>query len=213
MTYLEAVNYVLRRLRETTVSTVTETTYSTLIGGFVNDARQMVEDAFDWGSLHDELTITTAASTASYTLDGAGEKAHVTLVVDDTNNHVLTQVNADWIASKIQINDTEGPPYYYAFDEVASDLDPKMVFYPTPDGTYSIKVQTDKSGSDLSSDGAVLPVPYFPVVQYALAMAREERGDVGQSPGTVYEVANKALASAVMTEAAKRPEKVHWTVQ
>ena len=36
MTYLELVNDVLVRLRESTVSTVGETTYSSLIGKFVN---------------------------------------------------------------------------------------------------------------------------------------------------------------------------------
>ncbi len=40
MTYLELINDVLIRLRETTVSTNAETTYSTLIGKFVNDAKR-----------------------------------------------------------------------------------------------------------------------------------------------------------------------------
>lgn len=213
MTYLEAINYVLRRLREQPVTDSVETEYSTMIGGYINDARQMVEDAFDWGGLHDELTITTVASTASYTLDGAGEKAHVTQVLDTTNNTTLTQVNADWITKNQEINAVEGPPSYYAFDEVGSDNDPKIVFWPTPDAVYSIKVQTEKSGVDLTNNSTVIPVPSFPVVQFALAMAREERGDVGQAPGTVYEVAYKALSSAINAEAAKRPEKVHWEVK
>jgi len=212
MTFLDAVNAVLRRLREDTVESWNETTYSTLIGNYINDARQTVEDAFDWASLHDELTVTTSSGTASYELDGAGEKAHVTMVLDDTNNRVLTQVEADWITKQQQLNDVNAPPYNYAFDETATDLDPKLVFWPTPDGTYTVTVQTDKSGTDLSGDSDIIPVPSFPVVQYALAMAREERGDVGQAPGTVYEVARKALSSAVMAEAAKRPEKVHWNV-
>ena len=35
MTYLDIVNNVLRRLRESTVSDITETTYSTMVGDFV----------------------------------------------------------------------------------------------------------------------------------------------------------------------------------
>ena len=42
MTYLELVNDVLVRLRETTVSTVTQTAYSSLIGKFVNDGKRQV---------------------------------------------------------------------------------------------------------------------------------------------------------------------------
>jgi len=71
MTYLELVNDVLARLRETSVSTVTETTYSTLIGKFVNDAKRQIEDAFSWNVLGQTITVTTAASTAAYSLTGA----------------------------------------------------------------------------------------------------------------------------------------------
>ena len=48
MTYLELINDVLVRLREPTVSTNLETTYSTLLGKFVNDAKRQIEDAFAW---------------------------------------------------------------------------------------------------------------------------------------------------------------------
>ena len=51
MTYLELVNDVLVRLRESTVSTVGETTYSSLIGKFVNDAKRQIEDSFNWNVL------------------------------------------------------------------------------------------------------------------------------------------------------------------
>ena len=51
MTYLELVNDVLVRLREPVVTTVSETTYSALIGKFVNDAKRSIEDAFAWNVL------------------------------------------------------------------------------------------------------------------------------------------------------------------
>ena len=43
MTYLDLVNNVLRRLREDEVSSVSESSYSKLVGDFVNDAKQFVE--------------------------------------------------------------------------------------------------------------------------------------------------------------------------
>jgi hypothetical protein len=46
MTYLQLVNKVLTRLREDTVSTVSQNTYSALVGEFVNDAKRLVEDAW-----------------------------------------------------------------------------------------------------------------------------------------------------------------------
>ena len=45
MTYLQLVNSVLRRLREDEVTTVGQTSYSKLIGEFVNDAKRTVEDS------------------------------------------------------------------------------------------------------------------------------------------------------------------------
>ena len=50
MTYIDLVNGVLRRLRETTVSTVSSNTYSALIGDLINDAKNLVEGAWDWQS-------------------------------------------------------------------------------------------------------------------------------------------------------------------
>jgi hypothetical protein len=48
VTYLEAINKVLRRLREDEVASPDTSAYSKLIGELVNDANRMVEDAWDW---------------------------------------------------------------------------------------------------------------------------------------------------------------------
>ena len=65
-TYLDAVNNVLRRLREPTVTSVTDTDYSAMIGVFVNDAKRDIEDAHDWNALSDTLTATTTADIFNY---------------------------------------------------------------------------------------------------------------------------------------------------
>jgi predicted N-acetyltransferase YhbS len=55
MTYLELVNKVLRRLRESEVSTVqgvgNANQYARLIGDFINEAKSQVEVAWDWSAL------------------------------------------------------------------------------------------------------------------------------------------------------------------
>lgn len=61
MTYLELVNNVLRRIREEEVTSVNSTTYSKMIGDFVNDAKKLVETSWDWSALRTTLTITTSA--------------------------------------------------------------------------------------------------------------------------------------------------------
>ena len=47
MTYLDIVNNILKRLRERTVSTVNESSYSSLIAVLVNDAKESVENAWN----------------------------------------------------------------------------------------------------------------------------------------------------------------------
>ena len=67
-TWLELTNAVLTRLRETTVTTVSSTTYTSLIGAFVNEVKREVEDAWDWNRLRSSIDITTVASSYNYIL-------------------------------------------------------------------------------------------------------------------------------------------------
>ena len=50
MTYLNLVNNVLRRLREDEVTTVAANTYSKMASDFINDAKELVETAWDWSA-------------------------------------------------------------------------------------------------------------------------------------------------------------------
>ena len=70
MTYLNLVNGVLRRLREDEVTSVTANTYSKMVSDFVNDAKDLVETAWDWSALRSTLTITTSADDNLYSLAG-----------------------------------------------------------------------------------------------------------------------------------------------
>lgn len=65
-TYLQLVNDVLIRLRETPVNTVGQTAYSTLVGALVNDAKREVEDAWQWSCLLDYLTFNCINGISSY---------------------------------------------------------------------------------------------------------------------------------------------------
>ena len=75
MTYLQVVNSVLRRLREDTVSSVTENDYSTLIGDLVNTVKSEIEDAWKWNVLRNTITVNTVDGTYRYILTGSGVKS------------------------------------------------------------------------------------------------------------------------------------------
>ena len=208
MTYLELVNDVLARLRESTVSTVTETTYSTLIGKFVNDAKRQVEDAYAWNVLGTTITVTTASGTYSYALTGAGQKFQVLDVLNTTSN--IRMKNIDFATMNRYQNfstPVEAIPAYYAFDGIDGSYDTKVTLYPRPDGVYSIPFSLTVPQATLSSDSTVIKVPDTLVAQNAYARALVERGeDGGMSSSEAYQLYRSMLSDYIALEGTRYPE-------
>ena len=208
MTYLELINDVLVRLRETTVSTTTETSYSTLIGKFVNDAKRQIEDAFSWNALGQTITVTTAASTASYSLTGAGQKFQVMDVINTTSNVGL--INISFVDMNRKLNFTplvNSIPTEFAFDGVDASYDTKVNLYPIPDGAYTIKFALTVPQATLSSGSTVVLVSDVLVAQNAFARALVERGeDGGLSSSEAYLLYKAMLADYIALEGTRYPE-------
>ena len=208
MTYLELVNDILIRLRETTVSTVTETSYSTLIGKFVNDAKRQIEDAFSWNVLGTTITVTTASSTASYALTGAGQKFQVMDVINTTSNVGLT--NISFVDMNRKLNFTplvNSIPTEFAFDGVNASYDTKVNLYPIPNGVYTIKFALTVPQATLASDATVVLVPDVLVVQNAYSRALIERGeDGGLTSSEAYILYKAMLSDYIALESTRYPE-------
>ena len=85
-TQVGMVNRVLRRLREDTVSSITDTTYSTLIAEFINEAIEECTSAHDWRRYERTCyaTIANAANTAdvSRTVGNGGAVESGTVLTD-----------------------------------------------------------------------------------------------------------------------------------
>jgi len=208
MTYLELVNDILIRLRETTVSTVTETSYSTLIGKFVNDAKRQIEDAFSWNVLGQTITVTTSASTSSYALTGAGQKFQVMDVINTTSNVGLT--NISFVDMNRKLNFTplvNSIPTEFAFDGVNASYDTKVNLYPIPNGVYTIKFALTVPQATLASDATVVLVPDVLVVQNAYSRALIERGeDGGLTSSEAYILYKAMLSDYIALEGTRYPE-------
>ena len=208
MTYLELVNDVLIRLRETTVATVTETSYSTLIGKFVNDAKRQIEDAFSWNVLGQTITVTTSASTSSYALTGAGQKFQVMDVINTTSNVGLT--NISFVDMNRKLNFTplvNSIPTEFAFDGVNASYDTKVNLFPIPDGVYTIKFALTVPQATLASDATVVLVPDVLVVQNAYSRALIERGeDGGLTSSEAYILYKAMLSDYIALEGTRYPE-------
>ena len=208
MTFLELVNDVLVRLREPVVTTFNETTYSTLIGKFVNDAKRQIEDAFSWNALGATITVTTAASTSTYSLTGAGQKFQVMDVINTTSLLGLTNISFVDMNRKLNFAPvaTETPTEY-AFDGVDGSYDTQVKLYPIPNGVYTVKFMLTVAQPTLALDATVVKVPDVLVVQNAYARALVERGeDGGLSSSEAYNLYRAMLSDYIALEGTRYPE-------
>lgn len=208
MTYLQLINNVLIRLRETQVSTNNETAYSSLIGLFVNDAKRQIEDAFSWNVLVQTVNITTVAATYQYSMTGAGQKFQVQDVLNTTSNIGMQNISfVEMNRYQNLVPTTNGIPQYYAFDGVDSSGDTKVLLFPRPDGVYNIPFSLTIPQAALSADGTSVLVSDFLVVQNAYARALVERGeDGGLNSSEAYNLYKGMLADQIALEGTRYPE-------
>jgi hypothetical protein len=210
MTYLNLVNNVLRRLREEEVASVQSSTYSKMAGDFVNDAKRMVEDAWDWSALRTTLTVTTTADIFNYVLTGSQNRIKALNVINDTTNRFMEYKTATYFDDVYLISDpVKGSPTYYTYNGVDSNGDTQIDIYPTPEKEYTIRFNCVKRGADLSANDEELLVPSMPVIHLAIALLARERGETGGTSAPEYfAIADRYLADAIALDAQKHPEEV-----
>ena len=208
MTYLQLINNVLIRLRETQVSTNSETAYSTLIGLFVNDAKRQIEDAFSWNVLGQTVNISTTSGTYVYSMTGVGQKFQVQDALNTTSNVGLQNISfVEMNRFQNLVPTVSGVPQYYAFDGVDGNGDTKVVLYPRPDGVYSIPFAVTVPQAPLTADGTSVLVSDSLVVQNAYARALVERGeDGGLNSSEAYQLYRSMLSDQIALEGTRYPE-------
>ncbi len=210
MTYLNVVNNVLRRMREEEVTSVSSSTYSKMVGDFVNDAKRSVEDAWDWSALRTTLTITTTADVFNYVLTGSQNRIKALNVINDTANLFMEYQTATFFDEAYLISDArKSAPTYYTYNGIDSSGDTQIDIYPTPDKAYTIRFNCVKRGADLSANDDQLTVPAMPVIHLAIALLARERGETGGTSAPEYfAIADKYLGDAIALDAQKHPEEV-----
>ena len=212
MTYLQIINAVLRRLRETEVTDVNETDYSKLIGEYVNSVKKEVEAAWNWNALRTTLTLNTEDGVFNYTLLGSGSRFRVSDVVNDTSNYMLQQKGAAWMNQRFLTVDTQlSTPSFYSFNGVDSNLDSKVDLYPVPDGVYTLRFNVTIPQDDLADNTDTLQIPSEPVIQGTLARAISERGeDGGRLSNDQYILYRSAMADEIAIEAGRFSDETVW---
>ena len=209
MTYLQLVNSVLRRLRETEVSSVSDNAYSKMIGDFVNDAKRNVEDSYNWNALYDTLSATTSSDVFNYVLNGSGQRFRVVDIVNDSSNWFLQEKSTTWFDQQFLLTSpAKGSPLYYNFNGVNSSGDTQVDIYPIPDGEYNIRFNIVLPQPELSGNADNLKVPHEPVIFLAYAKALAERGeDGGLASGEAAGLYRQSLADAIALESGRYGEE------
>lgn len=217
-TYINIINSVMRRLREDTVTTPSETDYSILIGDLVNETKREVEDAWKWTALRSSVTITTVASQSGYVLTGSGQRWKFfglkdKSVWDNTSEaYLLPQIHSA-MSKDIRMATTDsstGTPSRYIISSVDSG-DSKIQLFPIPDGVYTIYVDIVIPQGDFSTGNEVLSVPDYPVILGAYAKAIAERGeDDGRTHGEALNRYAQALGDAIAIDESITTGETTW---
>ena len=222
MTYRELINSVLRRLRESTITSnwsgsILDSTivndYQKLVGDFVNESKREVEDSWNWSNLRGITTVTTSADQRAYTVTSTTERTRILMAQEQSNGTILQEMSDPYLqfikypASAVQ----KTIPHYYAVTGVSTSGPLQVEFEPVPDAAYSITFRTVTPQSDFTQASDTLYVPHQPVILGAWARAIAERGeDGGSMSDMVYGQYQNALSDAIQIDTGRTVGEVDF---
>lgn len=212
LSYLQIVNKVLTRLRESTVSSIASSEYATLIGEFVNDTRREIEKAFQWDANGVVLPVATVAGTAAYTVTGSGRYQRGVEINDTTNRCKLSPMPIQWIMDQMQLTGTPqtGNPAFYAWDGF-NGTDSTIRLFPVPSGVFNLQLNMYVDNSNLSADTDIPTVDADLIILGAYARAEVERGEEGGLQSSeAYQLFRSALSDAIAIESNRFIENSCW---
>lgn len=225
ISYLAAVNQVLVRLRESPVTSVSQTNYSMLIGALINDAKREVEDSWQWSWLQDTISFNTIASTYQYDLSAVNTDVRGTPATDRTRIFIDPASTQPWLINTTKgfenqlrneaaftdqaikfaiINQLAlGPPGVWQLIEsptvtTVGQWNKRALLYQIPDKIYSMKLYIVNPQLDLVNDTDVLLCPTAPVVLKAYLFALFERGEeLGEQLTLTSDKVEQSLSDAI----------------
>ena len=230
MTYLELINNVLVRLRETKVTSATyeSTPYYLSIGAHVNDAKDRVEDAWQWSSLRNVDSVPLAPfSGPDYFLPDSADNHYIikgfyasdTAVSGDAY-YPITHITKESMIARYAGGYDNAPINGPA--EVAvmrKDPDTGLIVvsvWPKQDVATDAVLLVDRVRHQptLEVQDTRLFVPSLPVYTLATALASRERGEVGGAPTSeLFAIADRHLSDAVAQDTADFVEEMDWFAQ
>lgn len=227
-TFGQLINIVLRNLREDQVTDLSAN-YTALIGDYINQAKELVEDSWQWHELRNDIDFDTVAGVREYDLSDAG---------------VVTSSNGEWLVGRtFLLRDEYGGPM--CWDVTPTDemrmievprsigkncislgpdesqpeptwfyLDiPNFVLVNLPEGVRNYKLQAYLPQDELTAFADTLTLGHWrAVTDYATAIAMEERGEeLGPQSALYFTKADDSLAKAIAQDATHSPSEMTMT--
>lgn len=184
LTYLQIVNRVLERLRESSVAAYNTNDYSSFIAGLVNQVKTEIEEAWYWHALRETFTVSATVGVVSYALTGSRMNAVIISGWNTTTGRKLERGTIGGFDSKffgVSSVQTGGPEQWLptGFD---ANYDCTLDVWPQPDTSYTLKFNVYVPQADLAADATVPLVPQNVLIEETIARALVERGEEGAQP-------------------------------
>ena len=238
MTYLQLINNVLTRLREDPITAdqvdndFSSNAYWRSIGAHVNDAKDRVEDAWQWGALRGTDLVDVVEDQVFFACPNSDDNAYILkrILVQENGNFLkwitIPDVRMKYAGINAGNGTPKGVPYQFATSgEVQeSDLasnggtfqdsqlgDQKYVLFPTSNGAYTLQIDRVSHQAPLVDASDRLLVPSLPVYTLATALASRERGEVGGTPTSeLFAIADRHLSDAIAQDSARYADELDW---
>ena len=234
MTYLDLINNVLTRLREDTIIAgfVDSNPFYRVIGSHVNDAKDRVEDAWQWSALRGTDTIDLSVPTVKppealigqYELPNSADNHYVLKGVyvskaDPSDGYYpLRWINKQKMISRYsgganKVEQTETPSEFTILGRAAATGNLTIAVYPRVDlsTTNNLSIDRVRHQAPLVNPTDRLLVPSLPVYTLATALASRERGEIGGTPTSeLFALADRHLSDAIAQDSALFANELDW---
>ena len=221
MTFREAINEVLIRLREDTISSnwsgdINDSSdvsvYQKVVGALVNDSKRSIESYNDWLVLRETVDISTVAATKNYNLS-SGQDFKILDVVNNSTGTQLVQVSKAYLNNIKYPTDPTGEPLYYGFNGADASSNLKVDLSPIPTAAQTISFDIVKYQDVLTEAATVIKIPTKPLILGAWAGAIAERGeDGGTQASIIADEASIAISQAIMMDSGNVKFESDWFV-
>lgn len=208
---MQLVNKVLVNLREAQVTDLSST-YAQLVGEFINQAKEKVEDAWRWKALSSTFLFTSIASQITYPITAAASSPAVSsssgnyptgreeILTDEEGNEQTFDVTTATTGTLIRLQRVTRENEYALNTYLAtqSAIQPNFFSYQSntsggiftfvqaPQGGRIINMHMKIPQDEFSLGTEIILVPWRPVVSWATFLAMEERGEELSEKSSLY---------------------------